>query len=234
MVVGGLGLGYTAQTVLDDPRVRSLVVVDALEAVIGWHERGLVPVSVLVDERPGCRLVHGDFFAMSADEGWDDIAARATVRRGRRRHRPLAAPPAAPEPRVVLLRGRRTTDRGAAAARRRLHAVVERPARQRLPGRAAHRLRGRRLRGRELRQPVAGPRRHELGLPRAVTRRPPGVSGAHGATRWCCAVHRRRRPSPERGPSCGAGGGPRRGPCRARSASGSRERSPRTRRPGRP
>jgi spermidine synthase len=74
VVVGGLGLGYTAQTVLDDSRLRSLVVVDALEAVIGWHERGLVPVSVSSAADPRCRLVLGDFFAMSAGDGWDDLA----------------------------------------------------------------------------------------------------------------------------------------------------------------
>jgi len=71
VVVGGLGLGYTAQRVLDDPRVRSLVVVDALEAVIGWHERGLVPISVSSSSDPRCRLVHGDFFAMNAGSGFD-------------------------------------------------------------------------------------------------------------------------------------------------------------------
>jgi len=71
VVVGGLGLGYTAQRVLDDPRVRSLVVVDALEAVIGWHERGLVPVSVSSSGDARCRLVHGDFFAMNAGSGFD-------------------------------------------------------------------------------------------------------------------------------------------------------------------
>ena len=74
VVVGGLGLGYTAQAVLDDPRVRSLVVVDALEAVIGWHERGLVPVSVSSASDGRCRLVHGDFFAMCAGAGFDPDA----------------------------------------------------------------------------------------------------------------------------------------------------------------
>ena len=71
VVVGGLGLGYTAQTVLDDERVRSLVVVDALEAVIGWHERGLVPVSVSSSSDSRCRLVLGDFFAMNDGSGFD-------------------------------------------------------------------------------------------------------------------------------------------------------------------
>lgn len=63
VVVGGLGLGYTAQTVLDDARVASLVVVEALAPVIDWHERGLVPVSVSAGSDPRCRLVRGDFFA---------------------------------------------------------------------------------------------------------------------------------------------------------------------------
>lgn len=38
VVVGGLGLGYTARAVLDDPRVRSLVVVQVLGEVIRWHD----------------------------------------------------------------------------------------------------------------------------------------------------------------------------------------------------
>jgi spermidine synthase len=43
VVVGGLGLGYTAQAALRYPAVRTLVVVEALEPVIGWHQRGLDP-----------------------------------------------------------------------------------------------------------------------------------------------------------------------------------------------
>ena len=64
VAVGGLGLGYTAQAVLDDLRVASLVVVEALAPVIDWHERGLVPVSVSASSDPRCRLVQGDFFAL--------------------------------------------------------------------------------------------------------------------------------------------------------------------------
>src|SRR5690606_3580366 len=37
VAVGGLGLGYTAQAALADPRVRSLHVIEALAPVIGWH-----------------------------------------------------------------------------------------------------------------------------------------------------------------------------------------------------
>jgi spermidine synthase len=66
VVVGGLGLGYTARAALEDPRVRSLLVVEALADVIEWHERALVPeADVLVGDRR-CRFVPGDFFAMVA------------------------------------------------------------------------------------------------------------------------------------------------------------------------
>lgn len=67
VVVGGLGLGYTAQAALDDPRVRSLVVVDTLGEVIDWHRRGLVPLGAGLASDPRCRLVQGDFFTMVGD-----------------------------------------------------------------------------------------------------------------------------------------------------------------------
>lgn len=41
VLVGGLGLGYTAQAVLEHERLRSVVVVEALAEVISWHQRGL-------------------------------------------------------------------------------------------------------------------------------------------------------------------------------------------------
>jgi len=66
VLVGGLGLGYTARTVLDDERVRTLHVVDALDVVIDWHQRHLVPVGVELTADPRCTLVHGDFFALAA------------------------------------------------------------------------------------------------------------------------------------------------------------------------
>ncbi|MEA2836985.1 MAG: hypothetical protein QOD89_1535 [Bradyrhizobium sp.] len=77
VVVGGLGLGYTAQAVLEDARVRSLVVVDALAEVIEWHERGLLPLGTNLTADSRCRLVHGDFFAMSHSiEGLDPQTPR--------------------------------------------------------------------------------------------------------------------------------------------------------------
>jgi spermidine synthase len=68
VVVGGLGLGYTAQAVLAHKNVASLVVID-------WHARGLVPLGRELTAEPRCRMVHGDFFALAASrEGFDPAA----------------------------------------------------------------------------------------------------------------------------------------------------------------
>lgn len=74
VAVGGLGLGYTAQQVLADPRVRQLVVVDFLEPVIDWHRQGLVPVGPVLTADARCRFVHGDFFTLSGGDGFDPDA----------------------------------------------------------------------------------------------------------------------------------------------------------------
>jgi spermidine synthase len=71
VVVGGLGLGYTACAVLDDPRVGSLLVIDSNEAVIDWHRRHLVPNGVRLSAHPGTRLVGADFFAAVVADGLD-------------------------------------------------------------------------------------------------------------------------------------------------------------------
>ena len=63
VVVGGLGLGYTALAVMEDPRVRDLVVIDALPEVIDWHRRHLIPAGTVLATEDRCRLRHGDFFA---------------------------------------------------------------------------------------------------------------------------------------------------------------------------
>ena len=67
VVVGGLGLGYTAQTVLDDPRVTSLRVIDALAPVIDWHERHLIPLGESVSTDKRCEFVLGNFFEIAAN-----------------------------------------------------------------------------------------------------------------------------------------------------------------------
>jgi spermidine synthase len=74
VVVGGLGLGYTARAALEDQRVRSLIVVDALEEVIDWHRQNLLPDVAGLASDPRCRLVHADFFALAASAtGFDAL-----------------------------------------------------------------------------------------------------------------------------------------------------------------
>lgn len=77
VVVGGLGLGYTAVATLKHAAVREVIIVDFLEAVIGWHQRGLVPLGPTLTADPRCRLVHGDFFALAASAPGFDPAAPA-------------------------------------------------------------------------------------------------------------------------------------------------------------
>ncbi len=67
VVVGGLGLGYTAVEALNHRSLQSLIVVDALDAVIDWHKQGMVPLGARLTEDPRCRFVHGDFFKLAAE-----------------------------------------------------------------------------------------------------------------------------------------------------------------------
>ncbi len=71
VVVGGLGLGYTARAALDDPRVGSLTVVEALAEVVEWHQRDLLPDTVGLAADPRVQLLEGDFFALAARDGFD-------------------------------------------------------------------------------------------------------------------------------------------------------------------
>jgi hypothetical protein len=72
VVVGGLGLGYTAVAALKHSKVRSLLIVEALEPVIGWHQRGLVPLGPQLTADPRCRMARGDFFVLSSSgQGFD-------------------------------------------------------------------------------------------------------------------------------------------------------------------
>lgn len=72
VVVGGLGLGYTAAAALTHREVASLLVVDALQPVIDWHQQGLVPLGATLVGDPRCRLIQGDFFAAApGTDGFD-------------------------------------------------------------------------------------------------------------------------------------------------------------------
>jgi spermidine synthase len=75
IVVGGLGLGYTAVAALEDPAVQSLRVIEVMAPVIDWHQRGLVPLGKELTSDSRCTLVHDDFFAVaSANNGSFDKA----------------------------------------------------------------------------------------------------------------------------------------------------------------
>ena len=76
VVVGGLGLGYTAVAALAQPRVRSLVVVELMTAVIGWHQRGLVPLGPKLTADPRCRLKQADFFECATQPPGFDAGRR--------------------------------------------------------------------------------------------------------------------------------------------------------------
>jgi len=65
IVVGGLGLGYTAAAALEFDTVASLEVIDVMEAVIDWHQQGLVPLGNVLTADTRCTLTHGDFFAIA-------------------------------------------------------------------------------------------------------------------------------------------------------------------------
>lgn len=62
VLIGGLGLGYTAKAALDSEKVRSAVVIEHLDAVIDWHRRRLVPLGQALTEDARCTLIRGDFF----------------------------------------------------------------------------------------------------------------------------------------------------------------------------
>ena len=75
VVVGGLGLGFTAQAALAYSAVKSCYVVDYLAPVIDWHQRGLVPLGKELSEDDRCHFVHGDFFELAlAEDGSEQFA----------------------------------------------------------------------------------------------------------------------------------------------------------------
>jgi len=72
VVVGGLGLGYTAAAALRHDRLNELLVVDALDTVIHWHQQEKVPLGRVLNADPRCRYVLGSFFDLAvSDNGFD-------------------------------------------------------------------------------------------------------------------------------------------------------------------
>lgn len=69
VVVGGLGLGYTAKAALEDARVERMTVVELIPEVIEWHLTHKVPLGAAVADDPRTALRQGDFFAMAGTAG---------------------------------------------------------------------------------------------------------------------------------------------------------------------
>jgi len=81
IIVGGLGLGYTAVEVLKDPDLKLMRVIDIMQPVIGWHQRGLLPVGDILATDTRSELVQGDFFklATAVGEGFDKTQPQKKV-----------------------------------------------------------------------------------------------------------------------------------------------------------
>ena len=59
VVIGGLGLGYTAAEALKNSSVRDLLVIDLFQPVIDWHKAGIVPNGEVLSRDPRCELRSG-------------------------------------------------------------------------------------------------------------------------------------------------------------------------------
>ena len=66
VLIGGLGLGSTAHAALASERVADVEVVEFLPQVIGWLEKGLVPLAGELNAAARLRVVEGDVYARLA------------------------------------------------------------------------------------------------------------------------------------------------------------------------
>lgn len=72
VVIGGLGLGYTAVETLKNTLVKNLLVIDLFQPVIDWHQARLVPNGEILTNDPRCEIRQGDFFDL-AGTGFDCV-----------------------------------------------------------------------------------------------------------------------------------------------------------------
>ncbi len=76
VLIGGLGLGYTAQAALENARPSTVRVVDRMDFVIRWLKEGLLPLSEELNADERLELVQGDVYADllgPASATWDLI-----------------------------------------------------------------------------------------------------------------------------------------------------------------
>jgi len=63
VLVGGLGLGFTAQAALGSSRVARVEVVELLDPVIGWLEKGWLPTGEALTADSRLEITQGDVYA---------------------------------------------------------------------------------------------------------------------------------------------------------------------------
>lgn len=63
VLVGGLGLGHTAEAALEDARVGSVRVVEKMDFIIDWMNRGLLPASEEFAKEKRLEIAQGDVYA---------------------------------------------------------------------------------------------------------------------------------------------------------------------------
>ena len=74
VLVGGLGLGYTAYQVLRSERVKRVDVIEFLPEVVDFLRNELIPLSMELLADPRCAVREGDVYALldaPSDERWD-------------------------------------------------------------------------------------------------------------------------------------------------------------------
>lgn len=62
VMIGGLGLGYTSKAALDSDRVARVEVVELVEGVIAWAERGVIPLGTELMLDPRFRATQDDVY----------------------------------------------------------------------------------------------------------------------------------------------------------------------------
>ena len=92
VVVGGLGLGYTAEAALATGQVDSLEVFELVPAVIRWLEEGFVPLSESLGRDDRLRIVQGDIFAALDAPREDGLVDAIVIDIDHSPHQPLAVP----------------------------------------------------------------------------------------------------------------------------------------------
>ncbi len=68
VLVGGLGLGYTARELLSDTRVRQVRVVEFLPQVMSWYEQNLIPLAPELKADGRVEALGGDVYGMMWQE----------------------------------------------------------------------------------------------------------------------------------------------------------------------